>query len=348
MILAPVEAERNIRNAAGSEMKKIKKKIWPEYFEAVKSGKKTYELRLNDFKVNEGDTLVLEEWDPKKKEYTGRSLEKKVLSVNKFKIDVLSPFPGRVDNAEYSFQNKKYKISGLSKPGENPCHAFVKYLDWQLTIIRDNHIRTSLVFSGNSKPDWGYPFYLNYVIDYELIESGLRVEFEVKNTGKSTAPLGIGFHPYFMIGKKIDDLFLKIPAKKMVDFDSSLKPTGELIPIEKSALDFSRRKKIGTQLIDNCFTQLIYKNGCATTEISDSELKITIWQDKNLPYIQIYSADNMKKTAYRRRAIAIEPQSCCGYAVNVPKMGLISLGSGEIFSASWGVNFESNVISGKK
>ena len=31
----------------------IKKKIWPEYFELVLSGKKKFELRLNDFEVNE-------------------------------------------------------------------------------------------------------------------------------------------------------------------------------------------------------------------------------------------------------------------------------------------------------
>ncbi|MEK7174680.1 MAG: DUF3850 domain-containing protein [Patescibacteria group bacterium] len=67
----------------------IKKKAWPEYFEAVASGKKNYDLRLNDFEVNEGDTLVLEEWDPKTKEYTGRKLEKKVTYVGKFKMDKL-------------------------------------------------------------------------------------------------------------------------------------------------------------------------------------------------------------------------------------------------------------------
>ena len=39
----------------------IHKKILPEYFEAVASGKKKYELRLNDFNVNEGDTLRSEE-----------------------------------------------------------------------------------------------------------------------------------------------------------------------------------------------------------------------------------------------------------------------------------------------
>ena len=67
----------------------IKKKIWPEYFEAIASGKKKYELRLNDFEVNEGDTLILEEWSPATKEYTGRKIERRVTYVGKFKIDQL-------------------------------------------------------------------------------------------------------------------------------------------------------------------------------------------------------------------------------------------------------------------
>lgn len=67
----------------------IHKKIWPEYFDAVVSGKKKFELRLNDFDVAEGDTLVLEEWDPKTKGYTGRKTEKKVTYVGRFRIDDL-------------------------------------------------------------------------------------------------------------------------------------------------------------------------------------------------------------------------------------------------------------------
>lgn len=68
-------------------MQIIKKKIWPEYFDLVASGKKKFEMRLNDFEVNEGDTLILEEWDPKTKEYTGRTIAKKVGYVGKFKLD---------------------------------------------------------------------------------------------------------------------------------------------------------------------------------------------------------------------------------------------------------------------
>ncbi len=55
----------------------------------VASGKKKFELRLNDFDIKEGDTLVLEEWEPRTKKYTGRKVEKKVGYVLKFKIDKL-------------------------------------------------------------------------------------------------------------------------------------------------------------------------------------------------------------------------------------------------------------------
>lgn len=70
----------------------IKKKIWPKYFEAVVSGRKKFELRLNDFEVNEGDILLLEEWDPEAKEYTGRTVEKKVTYVGRFSLDKLKLF----------------------------------------------------------------------------------------------------------------------------------------------------------------------------------------------------------------------------------------------------------------
>jgi len=56
-------------------MATINKKVWREYFEKIVSGKKRLELRLADFEVNEGDTLILEEWDKDKKEYTGRKVE---------------------------------------------------------------------------------------------------------------------------------------------------------------------------------------------------------------------------------------------------------------------------------
>jgi len=68
-------------------MKTIKKKIWPEWFQLIKSGRKKFELRLADFRIKKGDVLVLEEWNPKTKKYTGRKIRKKVKYLLKFKLN---------------------------------------------------------------------------------------------------------------------------------------------------------------------------------------------------------------------------------------------------------------------
>lgn len=47
-------------------------KTWPEYFQSVWDGIKTFEVRKADRDFNIRDTLWLREWDPTTKEYTGR------------------------------------------------------------------------------------------------------------------------------------------------------------------------------------------------------------------------------------------------------------------------------------
>lgn len=66
---------------------RIEKKILPEYFNLVASGKKTYDFRLADFDIKEGDVLVLKEWNNELKDFTGRVIEKDVSYVGKTKGD---------------------------------------------------------------------------------------------------------------------------------------------------------------------------------------------------------------------------------------------------------------------
>lgn len=62
-----------------------KKKTWPDDFQRILDGKKTFDLRLADWDCQVGDILVLQEWDPDKQKYTGRSLEKEITHISKTK-----------------------------------------------------------------------------------------------------------------------------------------------------------------------------------------------------------------------------------------------------------------------
>lgn len=60
-------------------------KCWPQYFQGLLDGVKTFEIRERrdrDFSV--GDTLLLREWDPTTERYTGRRCERLVGYITDF------------------------------------------------------------------------------------------------------------------------------------------------------------------------------------------------------------------------------------------------------------------------
>ena len=64
-------------------------KTWPQQFQAIKDGRKTFEYRKDDrsppFEI--GDTLGLLEWDPVTKDYTGQHIEVDVTYVARARED---------------------------------------------------------------------------------------------------------------------------------------------------------------------------------------------------------------------------------------------------------------------
>lgn len=56
-------------------------KTWPRFYENVASGAKTFEIRKDDRDFNAGDVLVLQEYEPDAKAYTGRECAVRVTFV---------------------------------------------------------------------------------------------------------------------------------------------------------------------------------------------------------------------------------------------------------------------------
>lgn len=85
----------------------ITKKILPEWFDAIASGEKKYELRLADFDIEEGDILRLEEWVGKgsDRKATGRVMEKTVTHVRNVDLESwIKQQPELIENGFYVLQ----------------------------------------------------------------------------------------------------------------------------------------------------------------------------------------------------------------------------------------------------
>src|SRR5690606_31493260 len=123
----------------------------------------------------------------------------------------------------------------------------------------------------------------------------LQVTTQCINQSGSAIPMQDGWHPYFTLGKKVDELELKFPDSEMYIFDDDLLPTGEKVPFS----EFSQGKLIGSQHIDNSF--LLSGDGQRVCQILNREtgISVRIIPVKSYPILQIY-------TPPHRNSIAIE------------------------------------------
>lgn len=214
-----------------------------------------------------------------------------------FKGCKLSPFVCRIKNGEYSFDGKDYKIKKYYD-GQNALHGVL--YDQSFSVIRQEATETKAIISmicSYRGSDPGYPFSYDCIITYELLKDNqLNVITMIVNKDDSVIPVQDGWHPYFRLWDKIDNLQLEFQSANMLEFDEELIPTGKLIKYDK----FNSLKTFGKTVFDNCFA-LNFESGKPICVLRNKEKKIEIQihPDISYPYLQFY-------TPAHRKSIAIE------------------------------------------
>jgi len=113
--------------------------------------------------------------------------------------------------------------------------------------------------AGAFSPPWPGDFDLEFSI--RLDDRSLHVVVLAQNTGDQPAPIGIGWHPYFLLpsGDR-SQARLHIPAARRLDVEDyvSVLPTGRVLDVAGSPYDF--RAEEGVALadlsLDDCFVEL--------------------------------------------------------------------------------------------
>jgi aldose 1-epimerase len=153
-------------------------------------------------------------------------------------------------------------------------------------------------------------------IRYRL-EGGNRLTIitTVHNRSGRNIPMSDGWHPYFKLSETIDTATLQINAKKQVEFNEALLPTGKIIKNKK----WFKGAPLKNEFLDNSFV-LDMEEPMPHCTLSDASvgIELYIYPDRAYPYLQVY-------TPPHRKSIAIENLSSPPDSFN-NKMGLIELG----------------------
>lgn len=244
----------------------------------------------------------------------------------KYKGVILAPFPNRVAQGRYSFQDKNYKLNINRKKEGLALHGLLYNEVFEIISQSDQELRMKYLYTSMKE---GFPFLFSLNVSYKLrLDGSLSVTTEVENFGPNM-PFGLGWHPYFKLGKSIDSLKLEIPACEKLELDNALIPTGDMISFHTR----TKQIKLADYHFDDCF--LVNESARNSFKIIGSEhsLEVRSEQKGEFDYFQLY-------TPKSRSSIAIEPMSCAPDSFN-NQMGLITLKPRETRSFSYEIHGKS-------
>ncbi|MDB5273773.1 MAG: aldose 1-epimerase [Chitinophagaceae bacterium] len=250
---------------------------------------------------------------------------------NAYRGAKLSPFPNRIKEGCYVFNNQRYHLS------KNDNIHVLHGLIWNMPFVvidEQTHTDFALLTIGLTYQNThaGFPFHYRIEITYIFQQQQFSCRTKVINESHHDIPIGDGWHPYFTTGKSINELKLKLPSSKRIDTDESLIPTGRYV----QDATYDQPTLIADVQLDHCF-EIDQREGIVETILVNEQEQSTLvlWQrvgERGYCFVQLYTPPD-------RLSIAIEPMSCAPDAFN-NKKGLIVLEPKESVTFEFGVRIE--------
>jgi aldose 1-epimerase len=246
---------------------------------------------------------------------------------------VLAPWPNRVADGTYHFEDDTYQLAITEPERGNALHGLVLWDRFEPV----EESPSSLTLVDRLVPQTGYPFDVEVTVSYTLGDAGLVTTVRGRNTGTRPAPWGTAAHPYLRAGTEhVDDCRLTVPAAQVLEVTPDrLLPVG-VVSADSLGLDFRAGRVIGDTFVDHAFTGLeAGQDGFARVQlVSPSGVGAECsWDPGALPWVQVHTADTPEPDT-DRTGLAVEPMTCAPDAFNSGQ-DLVVLPPGGEHAVSW-------------
>jgi len=210
-----------------------------------------------------------------------------------FKGGKMSPFSCRIENGQYTFEEKTYTIEKFYHE-KHALHGIIYDALFSIELNETDDQGAYLHLKYNYEAtDKGFPFAYTVLIKWHLHKNNLvSVETIISNLSDSIIPMMDGWHPYFKLDASVNDTFIQLKANGKIEYDEMLLPTGKILDENEFAIS----QKIGALHLDNCYTVDASANACV---LENEKYQLIVQPLMNYPYLQLY-------TPADRKSIAIE------------------------------------------
>jgi aldose 1-epimerase len=220
----------------------------------------------------------------------------------------LVPYSNRLGYRKFSWRGRDYEVRP-NRDGELHAPHGVSWLQpWNVKAA--DSTTAELEYTHPSGPDWPFAFHVSQ--RFELTENTLSVTLTATNIDARSAPMGLGWHPFF---PKRERSRVHLELTDRWDYGATKLPTRKVaqpgIDADVAALEF-----------DNCFEgwsgQARIRDERLSLRLSSSLTRVVVYTPPNEPYY------------------CIEPVSHVNNAINMAdpeSLGLAALSSGQSVSA---------------
>ncbi len=242
---------------------------------------------------------------------------------------VLFPFPNRMRDGRYQFAGRDYQFAVNETATATALHGFLFRVPARVVDeSRGEESHGATLEYQCDGAEAGYPFSARVAMTYDLAaDGGLEVTMDVENTDSRPIPVGIGWHPYYTLGRPVDECVLQMPPSRRILIDERMLPTGETV----AETHFAQPALLGDTAFDDCF-EVEPGRQQATLWSELDKFGLSFWQqagEASMNFMQLYIPPD-------RQSIAVEPMSCGIDAFNTGA-GLVVLAPGQGYRASFGV-----------
>jgi aldose 1-epimerase len=245
-------------------------------------------------------------------------------------IPVLFPFPNRIREGRFHWQDRDYQLPLNESSGLHAIHGFVASRAFRVVGQGANDqaafLTGEFVGSRDGRDVHGlWPADYRLRLTVRLSKRKLRLETHIDNPDKVPLPFGIGFHPYFrlpMIGNTPDG-FVEAPARSYWELQEHL-PTGKKLPIDPNR-DINEPRLVSTLDVDDVFTDLegptVPDNlrYLGSVRKTPTEVRMRLSASPSFRELVVF-------TPPHRQAICLEPYTCTTDALNLQEQRQIDAG----------------------
>jgi aldose 1-epimerase len=213
----------------------------------------------------------------------------------RFLGSIVGRYANRIANGAFTLDGAEYHLP-QNNNGQT-LHGGLHGLDrvvWQVDSVSNTAIRFSYLSPDG---DEGFPGNLKIAVEYSVTpENEFKITYEAE-TDKPTV-VNLSNHTFFNLkgegNGSITDHILTINADYIVPVNTSLIPTGELLPVDGTPFDFRTPVRIGKR-IDNVNEQL--KNGTgydhnwvlAPAKKQTVDLAVTLYEPQSGRVMEVYT-----------------------------------------------------------